>query len=108
MSLTEALSIARELLDELCEDLSDGVLKKDTPLQVLVEDGVIIDYYYSDKIERQSLLHEREDGESIQKMQLRKDAWLQYKKEKPLLKDATVQELIFNLNAFINYYTPKN
>lgn len=82
MSLTEALSIARELLDELCEDLSDGVLKKDTPLQVLVEDGVIIDYYYSDKIERQSLLHEREDGESIQKMQLRKDAWLQYKKRK--------------------------
>lgn len=107
MSLTEALSIANELLNELLEDLSADVLKKDTPLQVLVEDNIIVDYYYSDEVERSNLLHERTCDESIEDVQLRKDAWLQYKKDKPLLKETTVQALIFNLNAFISYYSPK-
>lgn len=107
MKLSEALEIAHELLNELQEDLSAGVLSSDEVLGVVVEDNVIVDYYYNEQFERENLLHEPRDYETDEEIRVRKDAWLQYKKDKPNLVYVTVRQLIFNLNAFISYYSPK-
>lgn len=107
MKLSEALEIAHELLNELQEDLSAGVLSSDEVLGVVVEDNVIVDYYYNEQFERENLLHEPRDYETDKEIRVRKDAWLQYKKDKPNLVYVTVRQLIFNLNAFISYYSPK-
>ena len=107
MKLSEALDIAHELLEKLQEDLSDGVISSEEILGVVVENNVIIDYYYNEDIERKNLLHEPMDYESDYEIRIRKDAWLQYKKDKPNLVYVTVRQLIFNLNAFISYYSPK-
>lgn len=107
MKLSEALEIAHELLNELQEDLSAGVLSSDEVLGVVVEDNVIVDYYYNEQFERENLLHEPRDYETDEEIRVRKDAWLQYKKDNPNLVYVTVRQLIFNLNAFISYYSPK-
>lgn len=107
MKLSEALEIAHELLNELQEDLSAGVLSSDEVLGVVVENNVIVDYYYNEQFERANLLYEPRDYETDEEIRVRKDAWLQYKKDKPNLVYVTVRQLIFNLNAFISYYSPK-
>lgn len=107
MRLTEALSIAHELLGELRQDVADGIFSEEEPLQMLMEEGVIIDYYYSDEVEKRNLLHEPEPYESIKEIQIRKDGWLQYKKDKPFLHPVTVKQLIYMLSSFIEYYSPK-
>ena len=107
MKLSEALNIVHELLEELQEDLSDGVISSEEILGVVVEGNVIVDYYYNEEVERKNLLHEPMDYESDYEVRVRKDAWLQYKKDKPNLVYVTVRQLIFKLNAFISYYSPK-
>lgn len=107
MKLSEALQIANELLDELQEDVSDGVISSEEILGVVIEDNIIVDYYYSEEIERENLLHEPWDYESDYEIRVRKDAWLQYKKDKPNLVYVTVRQLIFHLNNFIAYYSTK-
>lgn len=107
MKLSEALDIAHELLEELQTDVSDGVISSEKILDVVIQNNVIIDYYYNEDAERKNLLHEPMDYESDYEIRVRKDAWLQYKKDKPNLVYMTVRQLIFNLNNFIAYYSPK-
>lgn len=95
MKLSEALDIAHELLEELQTDLSAGVLSSDEVLGVVVEDNVIVDYYYNEQFERENLLHEPRDYETDEEIRVRKDAWLQYKKDKPNLVYVTVRQLNF-------------
>lgn len=107
MRLAEALSIAHELLGELRQDIADGIFGEEEPLQVLVEDNIVIDYYYSDEVERRNLLHEPYYDETVEEIQIRKDGWLQYKKDKPFLQPVTVKQLIDMLSSFIEYYSPR-
>lgn len=107
MQLSEALDIAKELLNDLHEDLLYGVLAPEDEIQVLVEEDVIIDYYYNDKATREDLLRVREADETDEMFQQRQKAWGQYKEDLPHLKTLNVSMVTGALEAFVEHYSKR-
>lgn len=105
MQLSEALDIAKELLNDLQEDLLYGVIAPEDEIQVLAEEDVIIDYYYDDKATREDLLRGREADETDKEFQQRQKAWEQYKKDLPHLKTLNVCMVTGALEAFVEHYS---
>ena len=73
---------------ELLEEMHGNGLLPETEIQVLVENDSLVDWYYSDDIERK--LSERD-----------KESWRQYQSEKDKLVQATVGETIWNCEWII-------
>lgn len=107
MQLSEALDIAKELLNDLHEDLLYGVLAPEDEIQVLVEEDVVIDYYYDDKATREDLLRAREADETDEMFQQRQKAWGQYKEDLPHLKTLNVSMVTGALEAFVEHYSKR-
>ena len=73
---------------ELLEEMHSNGLLPETEIQVLVENDSLVDWYYSDDIERK--LSERD-----------KESWRQYQSEKDKLIKTTVGEAIWNCEWII-------
>lgn len=83
-----SLQYIRKIMLELLEEMHGNGLLPETEIQVLVENDSLVDWYYSDDIERK--LSERD-----------KESWRQYQSEKDKLVQATVGETIWNCEWII-------
>lgn len=83
-----SLQYIRKIKLELLEEMHGNGLLPETEIQVLVENDSLVDWYYSDDIERK--LSERD-----------KESWRQYQSEKDKLVQATVGETIWNCEWII-------
>jgi len=86
----------QELIDELKEEISDGLLKKSSVIQVLRADQPekngyvpIIDWFYNKQTMEIELAPDKTDtkDEILEKKMIRE----QYKQDEPLLKDMTLE-----------------
>lgn len=83
-----SLQYIRKIMLELLEEMHSNGLLPETEIQVLVENDSLVDWYYSDDIERK--LSERD-----------KESWRQYQSEKDKLIKTTVGEAIWNCEWII-------
>lgn len=99
MSLKEAY---QELIDELKDEIGDGLLTKNTTIQILRDEQAdangyfpIIDWYYNKKTMTAELAPDRSDTkEDIKDKAMIK---AQYEEDEPFLKDMTVQACLDEL-----------
>ena len=82
MKSTE-LTYIMEIMIELTEEMHNNGMLPEDEIQVLVENDSIVDWYYSDDIERKL---SKKDEES----------WWQYQSEKDKLTKTTIGEAIWN------------
>lgn len=80
---TKGLQYVKKIMVELLEEMHGNGLLPETEIQILVENDSIVDWYYSDNIERKI---SKKDDES----------WWQYQAEKDKLVKATIGETIWN------------
>lgn len=83
-----SLQYIRKIMLELLEEMHGNGLLPETEIQVLVENDSLVDWYYSDDIERK--LSERD-----------KESWRQYQAEKDKLIKTTVGEAVWNCEWII-------
>nr|DAS19559.1 MAG TPA: hypothetical protein [Caudoviricetes sp.] len=83
-----SLQYIRKVMLELLEEMHGNGLLPETEIQVLVENDSLVDWYYSDDIERK--LSERD-----------KESWRQYQAEKDKLIKTTVGEAVWNCEWII-------
>ena len=95
-----------ELLQELQEELSDGILNEDSTIQVLEENNIIIDWYYNDEeMERINKIDEDDTEEDIETKKAILD---QYNQTKPYLEEWIVRDVVFFIEKyFMGNYTIK-
>ena len=95
-----------ELLQELQEELSDGILNEDSTIQVLEENNIIIDWYYNDEeMARINKIDEDDTEEDIETKQAILD---QYNQTKPYLEERIVRDVVFFIEKyFMGNYTIK-
>lgn len=95
-----------ELLQELQEELSDGILNEDSTIQVLEENNIIIDWYYNDEeMARINKIDEDDTEEDIETKQTILD---QYNQNKPYLEEWIVRDVVFFIEKyFMGNYTIK-
>ena len=83
-----SLQYIRKIMLELLEEMHGNGLLPETEIQILIKDDSIVDWYYSDDIERK-----------LSKCD--KESWWQYQAEKDKLVQATVGETIWNCEWII-------
>ena len=95
-----------ELLQELQEELSDGILNEDSTIQVLEENNIIIDWYYNDEeMARINKIDEDDTEEDIETKQAILD---QYNQNKLYLEEWIVRDVVFFIEKyFMGNYTIK-
>lgn len=95
-----------ELLQELQEELSDGILNEDSTIQILEENNIIIDWYYNDEeMARINKIDEDDTEEDIETKQAILD---QYNQNKPYLEEWIVRDVVFFIEKyFMGNYTIK-
>lgn len=94
----EVEELQLELLHELQEELSDGILNEGSKIQVIEENGIIIDWYYIDAVMRKDMENYYDDEDEIE---VKKELWEQYQENKPYLEEWIVRDVIFFIEKFM-------
>lgn len=101
MRLSEFLNSYEDFKAEILADIDDGILTMEDDIQILADgQGIILDWYYSDELQKGDLL-ERDEALSFAEQ---KELWKQYRKDKPLLKTIKVNKFIEIINKNLKYY----
>ena len=98
---TEYKDLAFEFLQELHEEMLDGLLNEGTEVQALInEEGAVIDWYYNDDMMINLLDSDEAD---IEENDFNKRAGMkaQYLKDKPSLKSFILRDLFFYIEMWI-------
>lgn len=93
----EVEELQLELLHELQEELSDGILNEGSKIQVIEENGIIIDWYYIDAVMRKDMENYYDEDE----IEVKKELWEQYQENKPYLEEWIVRDVIFFIEKFM-------
>lgn len=95
-----------EILQELQEELRDGILNEDSIIQVLAENGIIIDWYYNDEDMLNS--NQIDIGDTENEAQTKVAILEQYNESKQYLEEWLVRDAVFFIEKyFMGNYTIK-